>query len=62
MRTVEELEMAGVAGLSIEDTLLPQAYGTDAQQILSPEEGLTKAIRFLDSIIIKEKPAAAWWV
>ncbi|HWE00463.1 MAG TPA: sugar phosphate isomerase/epimerase [Bryobacteraceae bacterium] len=30
--------------------------------ILSPEEGLTKAIRFLDSIVIKEKPAAAWWV
>ena len=30
--------------------------------LMSPEEGLTKAIRFLDSIIIKEKPAAAWWV
>ena len=30
--------------------------------ILSPEEGLTKAIRFLDSIVIKEKAAAAWWV
>jgi sugar phosphate isomerase/epimerase len=30
--------------------------------ILSPEEGLTKAIRFLDSIVIKESPAAAWWV
>ncbi len=30
--------------------------------ILSPEEGLTKAIRFLDSIVIKEKPAQAWWV
>ena len=43
MRTVEELETAGVAGLSIEDTLLPQAYGTgDAQQILSLEEGVGK--------------------
>ena len=27
MRTVEELETAGVAGLSIEDTLLPRAFG-----------------------------------
>jgi sugar phosphate isomerase/epimerase len=30
--------------------------------ILSPEEGLTKAIRFLDTIVIKEKAGAAWWV
>jgi len=30
--------------------------------ILSPEEGLTKAIRLLDSIVIKEPAAAAWWV
>lgn len=30
--------------------------------LLSPEEGLTKAARFLQEIIIKEKPAAAWWV
>ena len=30
--------------------------------LLSPEEGLTKAIKFLDGIVIKEKPAAAWWV
>jgi sugar phosphate isomerase/epimerase len=30
--------------------------------ILSPEEGLTKAIKFLDGIVVKEKPAAAWWV
>ena len=30
--------------------------------ILSPEEGLTKAIKFLDSIVIKESPTAAWWV
>jgi carboxyvinyl-carboxyphosphonate phosphorylmutase len=43
MRTVEELETAGVAGLSIEDTLLPQAFGsTDAPQILSVEEGVGK--------------------
>lgn len=30
--------------------------------LLSPEEGLTKAIRFLDAIVIKEQPSAAWWV
>ncbi len=30
--------------------------------LLSPEEGLTKAVRFLDDVVIKEKPAAAWWV
>jgi sugar phosphate isomerase/epimerase len=30
--------------------------------LLSPEEGLTKAIRFLDDIVIREQPAAAWWV
>ena len=30
--------------------------------LLSPEEGLTKAIRFLDALVIREKPSAAWWV
>lgn len=30
--------------------------------LLSPEEGLTKAVRFLNEIVIKEKPTAAWWV
>jgi hypothetical protein len=29
---------------------------------MSPEEGLTKAVRFLDNIIIKDKAAAAWWI
>jgi carboxyvinyl-carboxyphosphonate phosphorylmutase len=43
MRTVEELETAGVAALSIEDTLLPRAYGqTDKPQLLSIEEGAGK--------------------
>src|SRR3546814_14372658 len=42
-RTVEELEAAGVAGLSIEDTLLPQPYGaTDKAQLISIEEGVGK--------------------
>jgi sugar phosphate isomerase/epimerase len=30
--------------------------------LLSPEEGLTKAAKFLQEIIIQEQPAAAWWV
>jgi sugar phosphate isomerase/epimerase len=30
--------------------------------LLSPEEGLTKAANFLNSLVIREKPAAAWWV
>ena len=30
--------------------------------LLSPEEGLTKAANFLNSIVIREQPTAAWWV
>ena len=42
-RTVEELEAAGVAGLSIEDTLLPQPFGAhDKTQLISLEEGAGK--------------------
>lgn len=42
-RTVEELEAAGVAGLSIEDTVLPQPFGGLGQtQLISVEEGAGK--------------------
>ncbi len=41
-RTVLELEAAGAAGLTIEDTLLPQAYGEAKPQLVSREEGLGK--------------------
>ncbi|MEM7778001.1 MAG: isocitrate lyase/phosphoenolpyruvate mutase family protein [Pseudomonadota bacterium] len=42
-RTVEELEAAGVAGLSIEDTALPEPFGSAGQtQILSLDEGVGK--------------------
>src|SRR4051812_38948684 len=38
-RTVEELETAGVAIMSIEDTLLPAAYGAGSKaQLISLEE------------------------
>jgi sugar phosphate isomerase/epimerase len=30
--------------------------------LLSPEEGLTKAVKFLDALVIREQPSAAWWV
>jgi carboxyvinyl-carboxyphosphonate phosphorylmutase len=42
MRTVQELEVAGVAALTIEDTLLPRAYGESKVQLLSRAEGLGK--------------------
>ena len=43
MRTVEELETAGVAALSIEDTALPQPFGSQGKpQLLSVEEGVGK--------------------
>lgn len=29
--------------------------------LLSPEEGLTKAANFLNEIVIREQPGAAWW-
>jgi carboxyvinyl-carboxyphosphonate phosphorylmutase len=41
-RTVQELEMAGAAGLTIEDTLLPQAFGQTGTQLISIEEGVGK--------------------
>src|SRR5262249_13365410 len=43
MRTVEELETAGVAALSIEDTDLPRRYGpSETAELLSLEEGVGK--------------------
>jgi len=43
MRTVEELETAGIAALTIEDTSLPQAYGGGAGvKLISLEEGVGK--------------------
>ena len=48
-RTVEELEAAGAAGLTIEDTLLPQAYGEAETQLISLEEGVGKMKAALDA-------------
>ena len=41
-RTIEELETGGAAGLTIEDTLLPPAYGETKTQLISLEEGVGK--------------------
>ena len=42
MRTVQELETAGVSGMSIEDTELPQPFGEAKQRLLSLDEGIGK--------------------
>ncbi len=38
MRTVQELEHAGLAGLAIEDLVMPSRFGTDAEELVSVEE------------------------
>ncbi|MBR1228897.1 MULTISPECIES: oxaloacetate decarboxylase [unclassified Bradyrhizobium] len=47
-RTVQELETAGAAGLTIEDTLLPQAFGVSEPQLIPLEEGVGKMKAALD--------------
>jgi carboxyvinyl-carboxyphosphonate phosphorylmutase len=42
MRTVQELETAGVAAASIEDTLLPRTYGETKPTLISIDEGVGK--------------------
>jgi carboxyvinyl-carboxyphosphonate phosphorylmutase len=65
MRTVEELEAAGVAALTIEDTALPQAFGQGAEtRLLSQEEGAAKmkaavAARTDPSLVIVGRTSAA---
>ena len=64
-RTVEELETAGVAALTIEDTDLPQPYGTvGSTRVLSFEEGIGKIKAALSgrqdaSLVIAGRTSAA---
>ena len=63
-RTVEELETAGAAGLSIEDTLLPQAFGQPGTQLIPLEEGVGKMKAAVDargdaSVVIMARTGAA---
>ena len=49
-RTVEELEMAGIAGMSIEDTDLPTPFGAGGKaSLISLEEGVGKMRAALDA-------------
>ena len=48
-RTIEELEISGAAGLTIEDTLLPQAFGQTTTQLISLKEGVAKMKAALDA-------------
>src|SRR3954449_9284824 len=63
-RTVQELETAGAAGLTIEDTLLPAAFGEAKPQLISLEEGVGKMKAALDgrgdpSLVIMGRTGAA---
>src|SRR5438105_10373820 len=64
-RTVQELEAAGAAGLTIEDTQLPQAYGQAKTQLIPLDEGIGKMKAALDArsdpslVIIGRTGAAA---
>lgn len=63
-RTVQDLEAAGAAGLTIEDTLLPAAFGEAKAQLISLEEGLGKIKAALDarsdaSLVIVGRTGAA---
>jgi len=42
MRTVEELEAAGIAGMTLEDTVLPRPHGDGKVTLISLEEGMGK--------------------
>ena len=63
-RTVQELEAAGCGGLTIEDTLLPQAFAEAKPQLISLEEGVGKMKGALDgrgdrSLVILARTGAA---
>ena len=49
MRTVQELERAGVSALTIEDTLLPAQFGRKSTDLISTEEGVGKVKAALEA-------------
>jgi carboxyvinyl-carboxyphosphonate phosphorylmutase len=64
MRCVQELEAAGTAALSIEDTVLPRPFGADGETFISIEEGAGKmraalAARTDPSLVILARTGAA---
>ena len=63
-RTVQELEAAGAAGLTIEDTLLPQAFAEAKTQLISLEESVGKMKAALEgrsdpSLVVMGRTGAA---
>lgn len=63
MRTVEELETAGISGMSIEDTLLPEPYGGGDTRLIPLDEGVGKmkaavAARHDNSLVIAARTSA----
>jgi carboxyvinyl-carboxyphosphonate phosphorylmutase len=54
MRTVEELERAGVAALTIEDTLLPAQFGRKSTDLIAIEEGIGKVKAALEARVDPE--------
>src|SRR5579864_4257308 len=63
-RTIQELEAAGAAGLTIEDTLLPQAFGQTRVQLIPLDEGVGKMKGALDgrgdpALVIMARTGAA---
>jgi oxaloacetate decarboxylase len=63
-RTVQELEAAGAAGLTIEDTLLPQPFGQSGMQLIPLAEGVGKMKAAVDgrsdpSLVVVGRTGAA---
>jgi len=54
MRTVQELERAGVAALTIEDTLLPAQFGRKSTDLISTAEGVGKIKAALEARVDPE--------
>ncbi|AXO63780.1 oxaloacetate decarboxylase [Pseudomonas sp. phDV1] len=54
MRTVVELERAGVAALTIEDTLLPAQFGRKSTDLIPIEEGVGKILAALEARVDPE--------
>lgn len=64
MRTIKELETAGVAGIMIEDTVLPRGFGETTPRLISVDEGVGKmraalAAREDPSLVIIGRTSAA---
>lgn len=64
MRTIQELETAGVAGIMVEDTILPRTFGERKPGLISIEEGIGKmkaalAAREDKSLVIIGRTSAA---